>query len=92
MLLHPLQEFATEEASNLYFGPEISPDHWPQCSRCLHWAQDTITQDPPQPAPPIVNAILFTIHSSLLARYVKTAFLYREEQAQLIRCLNLTHT
>ena len=29
MLLHPLQEFATEEASNLYFGPEISPHHWP---------------------------------------------------------------
>ena len=40
----------------------------------------------------IVDAILSTILLSLLVRHVKDAILYREEQAQFIRYLNMTHT
>ena len=92
MWLHHLQEFAMEDASNLYLSLKLSPHHWKQSSQFRRWAQETITQDPQQTPSPIVYAILFTILSSLPARYVRTTYLYREEQARFISCLNLTHT
>ena len=86
------REFALEEASNLHLSPKILPHRWPQRSRYRRWIQDTITLDPPQPTPMIVDAIRSTILSSLLVQYVKSEIMYSEEQSQFIRCLDLTQT